>query len=82
VSYGSVRGLVVTVRVGIRLAVIPGGIWGRIRVWHGKARHGVCIPLFKHAGRSLLWHLKSRSRTLDGGSAVKVVHRLGRGVWH
>jgi hypothetical protein len=35
----------------------------------------VGVPLPEYAGRS-------RSRTLDGGSAVKVVHRLGRGVKH
>jgi hypothetical protein len=41
------------------------------------ARCGLCIPLPKHVGRSLLWHPKSRSRTLDGGSAVEAVHQLG-----
>jgi hypothetical protein len=55
---------------------------GRARVWHSKARCGVCIPLSIHAGHSLLWHPKIMSQTLDGGSAVKVIHRLDRGVWH
>jgi hypothetical protein len=44
--------------------------------------HGLRIPLPEHAGRSLLWHPKSRSRTLNGGSAMEVVHQLDRGVWH
>jgi hypothetical protein len=82
VSYDSVRGLVVAVRVCIRPTVIPGGIWGPTRVWHSEARRGVCVPLPKCADHSLLRNPKSRSRTLDGGSAVKVVHRLGRRVWH
>jgi hypothetical protein len=72
--------LVVVVRVRVCSTVIPGGIWGRSMVWYRKARHGVCVPLPEHAGRSLLQHPKSRSQILDGGSAVKVVHRLGRGV--
>jgi hypothetical protein len=42
----------------------------------------VRILLPKHVGRSLVWHPKSRNRTLDGGSTMKVVHRLGREVWH
>jgi hypothetical protein len=40
------------------------------------------VPLPEHAGHSLMRHPKSRSRTLDSGSAVKVVHQLGRGVVH
>jgi hypothetical protein len=42
----------------------------------------VRVPLLEHVGHSLLWHPKSRSRTLDGGSAVKVVHQLSQGVRH
>jgi hypothetical protein len=61
---------------------IPEGIWGRNRAWHRKARRGVCVPLPEHADRSLLQHPESRSRTLNGGSAVKVVHRLDRWVRH
>jgi hypothetical protein len=80
VSYGGVRGMIVTVRVRVCLAVIPGCIWGRTRVWHRKARRGVRVPLPEHAGRSLLRYRKSRSRTLGGASAMKVVHWLGRGV--
>jgi hypothetical protein len=72
--------MVVAVRVRICPAVIPGNIWGRTRVWHRKARLGVRAPWPEHTGRSLLQHPKSRSQTLDGGSTVKVVHRLGRGV--
>jgi hypothetical protein len=82
VSYGDVRGLVVAIRVRVCLAVIPRGIWDRTRVWHTKAWCGVCVPLPEHAGHSLLRHPKSRSRTLHGDLAVKVVHRLGRGVRH
>jgi hypothetical protein len=74
--------MVVAIRVKVCSAIIPGGIWGRIRVWHRKSRRGVHVTLPKYDGHSLLWHPKSRSQTLDGGSAVKVVHRLGRGVRH
>jgi hypothetical protein len=42
----------------------------------------VRVPLSELADRNLLWHPKSRSRTLDGDSAMKVVHQLGRGVRH
>jgi hypothetical protein len=42
----------------------------------------VSVPLLEHAGHSLLRHPKSRSQTLDGGSVVKVVHWLGKGVRH
>jgi hypothetical protein len=42
----------------------------------------VCIPLPIHAGRSMLWHPKIGSRTLDDGSAMEVIHQLDRGVWH
>jgi hypothetical protein len=35
----------------------------------------VHIPLPEHADRSLLRHPKCRSRTINGGSAMKVVHR-------
>jgi hypothetical protein len=82
VRYDSVRGLVVAVRVRVCLTIIPVGICGQTRIWHRKVRCSVCIPLAEHVGHSLLWHPKSRSRALDGGSAVKVVHRLGRGVRH
>jgi hypothetical protein len=58
------------------------GIGGQTRVWYSKGRCGVHVPLPIHVGRSLLWHPKIRSRTLDGGSAVEVIHRLGRGVQH
>jgi hypothetical protein len=74
--------LVVAVRVRLCPTIIPGGIWGRTRVWYRKARRGVRVPLPEHVGHSLLWHPKRRSRTLDGGSVVKVVHWLGRGIWH
>jgi hypothetical protein len=40
----------------------------------------VRVPLLEHAGCSLLWHPKSRSRTLNGGSVVKVVHQLAEGL--
>jgi hypothetical protein len=74
--------MVVAVRVRVCPAIIPRGICGWTKVWHKKARCSVYVPLSEHAGRSLLQHPKSRSRTLDGGSVVKVVHRLGRGVRH
>jgi hypothetical protein len=77
VSYGGVRGLVVVIRVCVCPAIIPGGIWSQTRVRHRKARCGVCVPLPKNIGHSLLRYPKSRSQTIDGGSAVKVVHRLG-----
>jgi hypothetical protein len=72
--------MVVVVRVRVCPAITPRGIWGRTRVWHRKSRRGVCVPLPEHASCSLLRRPKSKSQTLDGGSAVKVVHRLGRGV--
>jgi hypothetical protein len=74
--------MVVAVRVRVCPAIISGSIWGRTRVWHRKARHGVRVPLPEHADHSLLRHPKSRSQTLDGGLAMKVVHRLDRGVMH
>jgi hypothetical protein len=40
------------------------------------------IPLPIHAGHSLLWNPKIRSRILNGGSTVEVIHWLGRGVRH
>jgi hypothetical protein len=80
VGYGSIRGLEFTVRIRVCPTVIPGCIWGRNRIWHRKARRGVCIPLPEHTGRSLLRYPKSRNRALDGGSVVKMVHQLGRGV--
>jgi hypothetical protein len=40
----------------------------------------VRVPLSEHVGCSLLQHPISKSRTLDGGSTVKMVHQLGRGV--
>jgi hypothetical protein len=64
------------------LTIKPGGIGGRTRVWYSKGRCGVRVRLPIHAGRSLLWHPKIRSRTLDGGSTVEVIHRLDRGVRH
>jgi hypothetical protein len=82
VSYGGVRGLEIAARVRIHSTIKPGSIRGRTRVRHSEARRGVCIPLSIHAGLSLLWHPKIRSQTLDGGSTVKVIHRLGRGVLH
>jgi hypothetical protein len=82
VSYDGVHGLIVVVRVRICSTIIPRGIWGRIRVWHRKARHNVRVPLPKYVGHSFLWYPKSMSRILDGGSVVKVVHQLGRGVRH
>jgi hypothetical protein len=77
----------VAARVRVRSTIKPGGIGGRTRVWYSKARRGVHVPLPIHDGRSLLWHPKIRSQTLDGGSvvevvhlAVEVVHQLDRGV--
>jgi hypothetical protein len=29
-----------------------------------------------------LWHPKIRSQTFNGGSAMKVIHLLGGGIWH
>jgi hypothetical protein len=82
VSYGGVQGIVAAGRIRVCSTIIPESIWDRIRVWYSKDRRDVCIPLLKHTGRSLLWHPKSGSRTLDGGSDVKVVHQMDRGVWH
>jgi hypothetical protein len=82
VSYGGVRGLEIAARVRICSTIKPRGIRGQTRVWHSEARHGVCVPLPIHAGCSLLWRPKIRIRALNGGSVVKVIHRLGRGVWH
>jgi hypothetical protein len=42
----------------------------------------VHIPLPKQAGHSLLRHPKNTSRIINGGSAVKVDHWLGRWDWH
>jgi hypothetical protein len=72
----------IAAKVRVCSTIKPGGIGGRTRVWYSKARCGVCIPLPIHAGHSLLWHPKIRNQTLDGGSAVEVIHQLGRGVWH
>jgi hypothetical protein len=72
----------IAAKVRVCSTIKPGGIGGRTRVWYSKARCGVCIPLLIHAGHSLLWHPKIRNQTLDGGSAVEVIHQLGRGVWH
>jgi hypothetical protein len=80
VSYGVVRGLEVPARVRVCSTIKPGGVGGRTRVWYSKARCGVRVPLPIHADRNLLWHPKIRSRTLDGGLAVEVIHQLGRGV--
>jgi hypothetical protein len=76
VSYGGVQGLEIAARVRVRSTIKPEGIRGRTRVWYSKVRHGVCIPLPIHAGRSLLWHLKIRSRTwFSCGSDSSVVQR-------
>jgi hypothetical protein len=74
--------LVATTSTQVCSVVAPGGVWGQSKVWYRKAWRGLLIPLPEHAGHSLLRDSKSRSRTLDDGSAVKVVHRLGRWVWH
>jgi hypothetical protein len=70
----------IATRFRVCLTIKPRGTRGRTRVCHGEARHDVCIPLPIHAGHSMLWHSKIKSRSLDGGSAVKVIHRLDRGV--
>jgi hypothetical protein len=72
--------LEVATRVRVCSTIKPGGIGGRTRVWYSKARCGVRVPLPIHAVHSFLWHPKIRSQTLDGGSAVEVIHRLGRGI--
>jgi hypothetical protein len=77
ISYGGIRGLVVAASVHICSDISPGGVWSRGKVWHRKAMHCLHIPLPEHVGRSLLRHPKKRSGTLDGGTAVKVVHWLG-----
>jgi hypothetical protein len=64
--------------VRVCLSVAPRGVWDRGEVWHGNIRRGLRIPLPEHVGRSLLQHSKSRSPTLDGGSAMEMVHLLGR----
>jgi hypothetical protein len=56
VSYNSVWGLIVSIRIRVHSTVIPGGIGGRTRVWIGKGRCVVCLPLAIHADCSLLWH--------------------------
>jgi hypothetical protein len=70
----------IATRVTVHSSIKAGGIRGQTRVLYTKARRGVRIPLPIHAGRSLLWHPKIRSRTLDGGFAMEVIHRLGREV--
>jgi hypothetical protein len=82
VSYGGVQGLEVVARVRVCSTIKPGGIGGPTRIWYSKGRCSVRVPLSIHASRSLLWHPKISSRTLDGGLTMEVVHRLGRGVWH
>jgi hypothetical protein len=82
VSYGGVWGLEVVTRVRVCSTIKSRCIGSRTRVWYSKGRCGVRVPLPIHAGHSLLRHSKVRSQTLDSGSAVKVVHRLGRGFWH
>jgi hypothetical protein len=72
----------IAARVRVCSTIKPRGIRGQTRVWYSKARLSVCIPLPIHVGRTLLWHPKIRSRTFNSGSAVKVIHQLGRGVWH
>jgi hypothetical protein len=72
----------VAARVRICSTIKPGGIGGRTRVWYSKARCGVHVPLPIHIGHSLLWYPKIRSRTLDSGLTMEVIHRLGIGVWH
>jgi hypothetical protein len=74
--------LKVAARVRVCSTIKPGGIGGQRKVWYSKARCGVRVPLAIHAGRSLLCHPKIRSRTLDGGLTVEVIHQLGKGVWH
>jgi hypothetical protein len=61
VRYGGAHGLEIAARVWVCPTIKPGGIRSQTRVWHSKARSGVCIPLPIHAGRSLLWHPKIRS---------------------
>jgi hypothetical protein len=60
VSYGEVQDLIITVSIRVCSAIAPEGVWGQTKVWHGEVRHGLRIPLSEHAGRSLLWHTKSR----------------------
>jgi hypothetical protein len=74
VSYGGVRCLKVAARVRVCSTIKPRGIGARTRVWYSKARCSVRVPLPTYTGCSLLWHPKIRSRTLDGGLAVEVVH--------
>jgi hypothetical protein len=81
VSYGGIRGLVVAASMRVSSAITPWVYGGQGEVWHRKTRCGLHIPLPKYAGHSLLRYPKSRSRNLDGGSAVEVVHQLGRWVW-
>jgi hypothetical protein len=77
VSYGDVQGLVIAASVRVCSAIAPRGVCGRGKVLHRKIRYDLHILLPKHVDRSLLWHLKSRSRTLDGGLAMEVIHQLG-----
>jgi hypothetical protein len=81
VSYGGVRSLVVVVRVRVCPALYL-EVYGAEPGFGIEKLGAVCVPLPKHAGRSLLRHPKIRSQNLDGGSAVKVVHQLGRAVRH
>jgi hypothetical protein len=74
VNYDGVRGLIVVVGVHVCSAITPEGVLGRTEVWHRKFRCGLHIPLPEHTSRSLLRHPKNRSRTINGGSVVKVVH--------
>jgi hypothetical protein len=69
--------MVIAASVRVCSAITHRGIHDRGKVWHRETMCGLCIPLSKHVGRSLLRHPKISSRTLDGGSAVEVVHQLG-----
>jgi hypothetical protein len=81
VRYGGIRGLVVVIGVCMCLAITP-GVYGAEPRLDIEKLGAVCVPLPEHVAHSLLRHSKSRSRTINGGSVVKVVHWLGRGVWH
>jgi hypothetical protein len=45
VRYGGAHGLEIAARVWVCPTIKPGGIRSQTRVWHSKARSGVCIPL-------------------------------------
>jgi hypothetical protein len=75
VSYGGVRGLVVALGFAYARPLYL-GVYGAELEFDIENLDVVCVPLAEHAGCSFLRHPKSGSRTFDGGSAVKVVHRL------